>query len=375
MVDLSRQYQKIKTEVDQAMARVIQSTAFIGGEDVRQFATELGEYLGGAEVIPCGNGTDALQIALMSLGLRPGDEVLTPSFTYIATVEVIALLGLKPVFVDVDPDYFTMDPQSLKSQITPRSRAIIPVHLYGQSAPMEEIQQLASEHQLTIIEDNAQALGGRYRYANGRWARTGTMGEIGCTSFFPSKNLGAYGDGGAMFTRDPNRAALLSMIANHGQKKRYFHEVVGCNSRLDSIQAAILRVKLRHLDEYNQARKEVAAYYDQAFSSLDGITTPRRAPYADHVFHQYTIKLEGYDRAGVQAYMADKGVPTMIYYPIACHKQPMLAAFQPDRAVLPITEALSGQVLSLPIHTELRGEELDFIRKTFIDALSQNRLS
>lgn len=201
------------------------------------------------------------------------------------------------------------------------------------------------------------------------------MGEIGCTSFFPSKNLGAYGDGGAMFTRDPNRAALLSMIANHGQKKRYFHEVVGCNSRLDSIQAAILRVKLRHLDEYNQARKEVAAYYDQAFSSLDGITTPRRAPYADHVFHQYTIKLEGYDRAGVQAYMADKGVPTMIYYPIACHKQPMLAAFQPDRAVLPITEALSGQVLSLPIHTELRGEELDFIRKTFIDALSQNRLS
>lgn len=375
MVDLSRQYQKIKTEVDQAMARVIQSTAFIGGEDVRQFATELGEYLGGAEVIPCGNGTDALQIALMSLGLRPGDEVLTPSFTYIATVEVIALLGLKPVFVDVDPDYFTMDPQSLKSQITPRSRAIIPVHLYGQSAPMEEIQQLASEHQLTIIEDNAQALGGRYRYGNGRWARTGTMGEIGCTSFFPSKNLGAYGDGGAMFTRDPNRAALLSMIANHGQKKRYFHEVVGCNSRLDSIQAAILRVKLRHLDEYNQARKEVAAYYDQAFSSLDGITTPRRAPYADHVFHQYTIKLEGYDRAGVQAYMADKGVPTMIYYPIACHKQPMLAAFQPDRAVLPITEALSGQVLSLPIHTELRGEELDFIRKTFIDALSQNRLS
>ncbi len=375
MVDLSRQYQKIKTEVDQAMARVIQSTAFIGGEDVRQFATELGEYLGGAEVIPCGNGTDALQIALMSLGLRPGDEVLTPSFTYIATVEVIALLGLKPVFVDVDPDYFTMDPQSLKSQITPRSRAIIPVHLYGQSAPMEEIQQLANEHQLTIIEDNAQALGGRYRYANGRWARTGTMGEIGCTSFFPSKNLGAYGDGGAMFTRDPNRAALLSMIANHGQKKRYYHEVVGCNSRLDSIQAAILRVKLRHLDEYNQARKEVAAYYDQAFSSLDGITTPRRAPYADHVFHQYTIKLEGYDRAGVQAYMADKGVPTMIYYPIACHKQPMLAAFQPDRAVLPITEALSGQVLSLPIHTELRGEELDFIRKTFIDALSQNRLS
>lgn len=374
MVDLKRQYQKIKPQVDQAICRVLESTAFIQGEEVRLFAEELGDYLGGTEVIPCGNGTDALQIALMSLGLQSGDEVLTPSFTYIATVEVIALLGLQPVFVDVDPDYFTMDPSSLRSRISPRSRAIIPVHLYGQSAPMEEILDIAREHDLVVIEDNAQALGGRYRFSDGRQVSTGTMGQIGCTSFFPSKNLGAYGDGGALFTQDAEKAQQLRMIANHGQRQRYVHEIIGCNSRLDSLQAAILRVKLPHLEEYGQARKKAAAYYNKALQDLDGVQCPQVANYADHVFHQYTLKLDGYDRSRVQAFMAEKGIPTMVYYPIACHRQPMLVPLiKKGSPPLPVTEKLSEQVLSLPIHTEMEEEELDWICQNLKMALAQNQ--
>ncbi len=374
MVDLKRQYQKIKPGIDQALSRVIETTAFIQGEEVRLFARELGDYLGGVEVIPCGNGTDALQIALMSLGLKPGDEVLSPSFTYIATVEVIALLGLQPVFVDVDPDYFTMDPESLKSRISPKTKAIIPVHLYGQSAPMEEILSIAAEHGLAVVEDNAQALGGSYRFSDGRVAKTGTMGNIGCTSFFPSKNLGAYGDGGALFTRDTDKARQLNMIANHGQRQRYHHEIIGCNSRLDSMQAAILRVKLPHLDEYSQARKKAAAYYDQALAGIAGLQCPRVAPYADHVYHQYTLKLEGYDRDKVQANLAEKGIPTMIYYPIACHRQPMLEEIQNSPAQVPVTEILSRQVISLPMHTELDEEELEWICRNLRQALDQNKI-
>ena len=321
MVDLKRQYQKIKPEVDAAVLRVIESTAFINGPDVAAFARELSEYLRVKHVIPCANGTDALQIALMALGLKPGDEVITPSFTYIATVEVVALLGLKPVFVDVDADTFTMNIEAVRAAITPRTKAIIPVHLYGQSADMEPLMKLANEKHIPLVEDNAQAIGGTYTFSDGRVVKTGAMGAVGCTSFFPSKNLGAYGDGGAMFTNDDALAEKLRMIANHGQKVRYYHEVVGCNSRLDSIQAAILRIKLRHLDEYCDARRSAADYYDAAFAGNDQIITPFRAHYAKHVFHQYTLQLRGVDRDAIAQTLTDAGIPNMIYYPVPSHKQ------------------------------------------------------
>ena len=278
MVDLKRQYDHIKTEVDAAIQNVIDNTAFINGPDVQAFATELASYLGVSHVIPCANGTDALQIALMALGLEPGDEVITPSFTYIATVEVVALLRLKPVFVDVDADTYTMNLESLKKAITPKTKAIIPVHLYGQCANMQPILEIAAAHQIPVIEDNAQAIGGTYTWPDGRTVRTGSMGRLGCTSFFPSKNLGCYGDGGAIFTNDGELAEKLRMIANHGQKVRYYHEMVGCNSRLDTIQAAVLRIKLRKLDQYCDARRAVADYYDQAFKDLPGVKVPFRAP-------------------------------------------------------------------------------------------------
>lgn len=361
MVDLKRQYGKIKSEVNAAIQNVIDSTAFINGPDVKEFGTELAEYLGVKHVIPCANGTDAIQIALMALDLQPGDEVITPSFTYIATVEVVALLKLQPVFVDVDEDTFTINIDSLRKAITPRTKAIIPVHLYGQSANMEAILEVAKEFNLPVIEDNAQAIGGNYTFSDGRSVKNGSMGTIGCTSFFPSKNLGCYGDGGAIFTNDDDLATRIKMIANHGQKARYYHEVVGCNSRLDTIQAAILRIKLRHLDEYCSARRSVADYYDQAFTGHPNIITPFRSPYSHHVYHQYTLQLNGVDRNTVVEQLAQKGIPSMVYYPVPAHKQNMFKAFGGNSFELPVTDSLQEKVISLPIHTELSESELKFI--------------
>jgi dTDP-4-amino-4,6-dideoxygalactose transaminase len=372
MVDLKRQYQNIKTEVDAAIQSVIDNTAFINGPEVKHFATELANYLGVKHVIPCANGTDALQIALMALGLKPGDEVITPSFTYIATVEVVALLRLKPVFVDVDADTFTMNIDSVRNAITDKTKAIIPVHLYGQSVNMEELLALANEKNIPVIEDNAQAIGGIYTFKDGTQKKTGSMGIIGCTSFFPSKNLGCYGDGGAMFTNDDALAEQLSMIANHGQKVRYYHEMVGCNSRLDSIQAAVLRIKLRKLDEYCDARRAAADYYDNAFANNPNIITPHRAAYSTHVFHQYTLQVK-VDRDKVQELLAEKGIPSMIYYPVSSHKQEMLKEFGGAAYDLPVTDFLNTCVISLPIHTELTSEELGYIAE-HVDAIV-NQLS
>lgn len=369
MVDLKRQYLKIKPEIDAAIHQVIDSTMFIGGSDVSYLATELADYIGVQHVIPCANGTDALQIALMALGLKPGDEVITPSFTYIATVEVVALLGLTPVFVDVHPDTFTMNVESVRAAITPRTKAIIPVHLYGQCADMEPLMALAEAHNIPLIEDNAQAIGGSYTFSDGRTVKTGSMGTISCTSFFPSKNLGCYGDGGAIFTNDSVLAEKLKMIANHGQKVRYYHEMVGCNSRLDTIQAAILRIKLRHLDSYCDARRAAADYYDHAFANNPKITTPFRAANAVHVFHQYTLKVTGIDRNELQKQLATRGIPSMIYYPVPCHKQQMLEAYDTADNNLPVTNMLQDCVISLPIHTELTEEELSFITKNVLELI------
>jgi UDP-2-acetamido-2-deoxy-ribo-hexuluronate aminotransferase len=371
MVDLKRQYLKIKPEVDAAIQNVLDTTAFINGKDVQSFATELATYLGVKHVIPCANGTDALQIALMALGLQPGDEVITASYTYIATVEVVALLRLKPVFVDVDADTFTMNLDEVKKAIGPKTKAIIPVHLYGQSANMEPLLELAKAHNIPVIEDNAQAIGGTYTFSDGRTVKTGSMGIIGCTSFFPSKNLGCYGDGGAMFTNDDALAETLKMIANHGQKTRYYHEMVGCNSRLDSIQAAVLRIKLRHLDEYCAARQTAANYYDSAFANHPKIRTPYRAPYAYHVFHQYTLQLDGVNRDMVQQKLAERNIPSMIYYPVPCHKQNMLKDFGGAEYKLPVTDMLQDCVISLPIHTELSTEELHYITTNVIEVINQ----
>jgi len=371
MVDLKRQYHKIKSEVDAAIQGVIDDTAFINGPEVQSFARELADYLGVKYVIPCANGTDALQIALMALGLKPGDEVITPSFTYIATVEVVGLLRLQPVFVDVDADTFTMNVESLRKAITPKTKAIIPVHLYGQCANMEQILAIAGEHNIPVIEDNAQAIGGDYTFSDGRTVKTGSMGTIGCTSFFPSKNLGCYGDGGAIFTNDDKLAEDMKMIANHGQKVKYYHEVVGCNSRLDSIQAAVLRIKLRKLDEYCDARRKVADYYDAAFAADKRIITPFRAAYSKHVFHQYTLQLEGVDRDMVQEKLAEKGVPSMIYYPVPCHKQKMFRELGGAAYELPVTDHLQDRVISLPIHTELTEEELKYITEQFLSVIQE----
>lgn len=361
MVDLQTQYQQIKPEIDAAIARVLQKGVFIGGEEVQAFATELGQYLGAAHVIPCANGTDALQIALMALGLQPGDEVITPSFTYIATTEVIALLGLTPVFVEVDPNTFCIDPTAIESAITPRTKAIVPVHLYGQAANMEAIMQLAHKYQLFVVEDNAQAIGAHYTFADSTQVQTGTIGHIGCTSFFPSKNLGCYGDGGALYTQDAQLAEKIKMIANHGQKVKYVHEVVGCNSRLDALQAAILRVKLQKLNSYIAARQAVAAAYDAAFQDVSGLSIPARNSCSTHVFHQYTLKVHSGQREALQQHLQALGVPTMIYYPIPAHKQHMFAQFGVSNLNLPVSEVLCTEVLSLPIHTEMLPEQQQYI--------------
>jgi UDP-2-acetamido-2-deoxy-ribo-hexuluronate aminotransferase len=361
MVDLKEQYRKIKTEIDAAVLKVIDSAGFINGPEVERFATALAQYNGSNHVIPCANGTDALQIAMMALGLQPGDEVITPSFTYIATTEVIALLRLKPVFVDVDPKTFCIDTDSLQKAITPKTKLIVPVHLYGQAANMEEIMRIAAANNLFVLEDNAQAIGSDYYFSDGSKKKTGSIGTVSGTSFFPSKNLGAYGDGGAIMTNDDTLAAELRMVANHGQSKRYYHDVVGCNSRLDTLQAAILEIKLRHLDEYINARIAVADYYDKAFAHHPKLTTPFRASYGKHVFHQYTLLLEGVDRGALVEHLSKQGIPSMIYYPVPAHRQKMFASFGGSDYELPVTDWLTERVISLPIHTEMQEEQLQFI--------------
>ena len=363
MVDTKTQYLNIKGAVDAAIGEVLDSAAYINGKWVTEFAKELGAYQGDVHTIPCANGTDALQIALMALGLEPGDEVITPSFTYIATTEVVALLRLKPVFVEVDPDTFCMHPEALRKAITPKTKVIVPVHLYGHSAPMEEILQIAREHNLRVVEDNAQAIGCSYTFSDGNTQKTGTMGDVGTTSFYPSKNLGAYGDGGAIFTRDADLAAQMKMIANHGQQKRYYHERVGCNSRLDSVQAAILRVKLQHLDAYNQARQKVAAYYNAAFANHPNIQTPVVAPYSNHVYHQYTLIIKNADRDALGKHLADHQVPSMIYYPVPGHRQPMFTGMDIACGDLTVTDWLTDRVISLPVHTEMEEEQLEWITR------------
>ncbi|HEX3769065.1 MAG TPA: DegT/DnrJ/EryC1/StrS family aminotransferase [Puia sp.] len=370
MVDLKSQYSKIKEQVNVAIQEVLDSTAFINGKAVTDFSQNLSNYLGVKHVIPCANGTDALQIALMGLGLKPGDEVITPSFTFIATTEVVALLGMKPVFADVDSKTFCIDPDSIEKQITKKTKAIVPVHLYGQSAPMKEIMDIASKYGLKVIEDNAQAIGSDYSFPDGKKYKTGTIGKVGTTSFFPSKNLGAYGDGGAICTGDSTLSENFKMIANHGQIKRYYHEIVGCNSRLDSIQAAILNVKLPLLDEYIQKRRAAADYYDRAFAGHPKIITPYRAPYTKHVFHQYTLILDGADRNKLNEHLATKKIPSMIYYPVPAHRQNMFASFQSGLQTLEVTDWLTERVISLPMHTELDEEQLSFISSGVLEFLN-----
>lgn len=363
MVDLKRQYKQIKSDIDTAIQDVIDSAAFINGKPVQEFAASLSAYLGTKHVIPCANGTDALQIAMMALDLQPGDEVITPSFTYIATTEVVALLKLTPVFAEVDPDTFCVSPESIRKLITPRTKAIVPVHLYGHSAPMAEIMEIAREHNLYVIEDNAQAIGATYTFPDGTKKKTGTIGHIGSTSFFPSKNLGCYGDGGAICTDDDVLADKMRKIANHGQTVRYYHDMVGCNSRLDTLQAAVLNVKLPRLDQYIRARQSVAEAYNKAFSGNPKITTPAIAPYSTHVFHQYTLKLEGVDRNGLNQYLAEQGVPSMIYYPVPAHRQKMFEGMVSGTPDLPVTDWLTERVISLPMHTEMDNIQLEHIIK------------
>ncbi len=361
MVDLKSQYAKIKTEIDTAIINVVESTQFIGGTEVKNFQQNLEKYLGVKHVIPCANGTDALQIAMMALGLKPGDEVIVPSFTYVATAEVIALLGLKPVMTDVDPKTFNISPAIIKKHITKRTKAIVPVHLFGQSADIEGIMKIAAEHNLYVIEDNAQAIGADYTFSNGEKKKTGTIGHIGCTSFFPSKNLGCYGDGGAMMTNDDALAAKLRSIANHGQAARYYHETIGVNSRLDAIQAAILNIKLAKLDEYNAARNRAAKYYDKAFSKIKELKTPARAKNSTHAFHQYTLLVKNGKRDELNKFLEEKGVPSMIYYPVPLYEQKAFAHYWKRKSGFKVTELLCKEVISLPMHTELTDETLKHI--------------
>lgn len=376
MVDTRSQYHKIKAEVDKAVLDVIESTAFINGPAVKNFADELSAYVGVKHTIPCANGTDALQITMMALGLQPGDEVITPSFTYIATTEVIALLKLTPVFTEVDRETYCIDPEAIEKAITAKTKAIVPVHLYGQAANMEAIMDIAAKHNLHVIEDNAQAIGCTYTFSNGSRKKTGSIGDMATTSFYPSKNLGAYGDGGAIFTNNDDLAVKLRMIANHGQSKQYYHDVVGCNSRLDTIQAAILSVKLKHLDEYVAARKKVADFYDRVFAAHPVIKTPKRASYSDHAFHQYTMVLDVNDdpasfRNGLKEFLASKGVPSMIYYPVPGHKQKMFEQFNTSAQHMPVTDWLTERVISLPIHTEMDEEQLNFISNLVLEYINK----
>lgn len=371
MVDTKTQYHNIKTAIDEAVISVMESSQFIGGKVVNDFANNLAAYHNSNHVIPCANGTDALQIAMMALGLKPGDEVITPSFTYIATVEVAALLNIKPVFVEVDPKTFCIDPLAIEKAITPRTKAIVPVHLYGHAADMDAIMAIAKKHQLFVIEDNAQGIGNVYTFSDGTAKKTGSIGDIGCTSFYPSKNLGAFGDGGAIFTDDDALADKLRIIASHGQSRRYYHDVVGCNSRLDAMQAAILNIKLKKLDEYIDARRKAADFYDAAFKGNKEITVPYRAENNRHVFHQYTLTLHDVDRDALHQFLADNGVPSMIYYPVPAHRQKMFDAFGGSDYHLPVTDWLTERVISLPIHTELDEEQQQFIASKVLEFIKK----
>lgn len=353
MVDLTTQYQNIKEEIDMAILAVVASAKFIHGPIVKQFEANLANYLGVKHVIGCANGTDALQIALMALGLKPGDEVIVPAFTYVATAEVIGLLHLKPVMVDVDPKTFNVTLENLEAVCTSKTKAIVPVHLFGQSANMETILDFAQKNNLIIIEDNAQAIGADYTFTDGKIAKTGTLGDIGCTSFFPAKNLGCYGDGGALFTNDDELAKKIRMIANHGQNKKYYHAVIGCNSRLDSIQAAVLDIKLKYLDKYSLARQEVAANYDKAFKEIIQLQTPVRATNSTHVFHQYTLMVKNGRRDELLKHLESFDIPYGVYYPVPLYKQDAFKQYVPDSFELPVTEMLCKSVISLPIHTEM----------------------
>lgn len=367
MVDLVSQYEKIQNEIDSAVLNVIRSAAYINGPEVKSFQKELEDYLQVKHVIPCANGTDALQIAMMALDLQPGDEVITASFTYVATAEVIALLKLKPVLVDVDPLTMNIDIAAVEKAITSKTKAIVPVHLFGQCADMEPLMALAKKHQLHVIEDTAQAIGAEYTFSDGKKQKAGTIGIIGCTSFFPSKNLGCFGDGGAIFTNDDTLAGKLRMIANHGQSVQYVHDSIGVNSRLDSMQAAILRIKLRHLDEYAHARNAAADFYDKAFQNNSSIVTPVRAKNSTHVFHQYTLQLKGKDRNKLREYLATKEIPAMIYYPIPLHMQKAYSDSRYKPGDFPVTEKLCESVISLPMQTELSEEQLKFITNSVLE--------
>lgn len=362
MVDLQKQYQNLKSEIDSAIQTVLDSSAYINGPAVKLFQEKLETYLGVKHVIPSANGTDALQIAMMAAGLKPGDEVIVPAFTYVATAEVAGLLGLDIVMTDVDADSFNIRARDIEAAITPKTKAIVPVHLFGQSCPMEEIMALAEKHNLVVIEDNAQAIGADYRFADGRQAKTGTIGHIGCTSFYPSKNLGAYGDGGAIFTNDDELAQKLRMMASHGQSRRYYHDCIGVNSRLDGIQAALLEVKLKYLDEFSANRSKAADYYDQALAGMNMLKTPTRMPYSSHVFHQYTLQVPAKDRNALQEYLKEKGIPSMIYYPLPLNEQKAFeACARKVSDELPNTDQLCKKVLSLPMHPDLEEDQLAFI--------------
>lgn len=367
MVDLRSQYEKIKTEVNAGIQAVIDTTTFIKGGKVIDFQNNLESYLNVRHVIPVGNGTDALQIALMALGLKPGDEVITPTFTFIVTAEVVALLGLTPVVVDVDFDTFNISLESVKQAITPKTKAIVPVHLFGQNAGMEELLALAKEHNLYLVEDACQSIGSRYTFSNGSSAQSGCIGDVGCTSFFPSKNLGCFGDGGAIFTNNDNLASKMRAIANHGMVERYHHDVVGVNSRLDSIQASVLDVKLKHLNEYNANRQDVAAHYDAAFAKNEKLIIPKRSTQSTHVFHQYTLKLNGVNRTELQKHLTANGIPSMIYYPVPLHLQKAYQDSRYQAGDFPNAEKLSECVLSLPMHTELSREQLQYITDNVLE--------
>lgn len=371
MVDLKSQYMKIKPQVDQAINDVLSSTQFINGEHVKSFQNELAAYLDVKHVITCANGTDALQISMMALGLKPGDEIITPSFTYIATTEVIGLLGLKPVFVDCNPENFNISVDEVEKAITKKTKAIVPVHLFGQSSDMKFIMSLAKKYNLFVIEDNAQAIGSDYLGFN-QPQKTGTIGNIGCTSFFPSKNLGCFGDGGAMMTNDDELAKKLRMIANHGQSKRYYHDIVGCNSRLDNIQAAVLRIKLKELDQYILNRQKAANYYDQNLKDLDQLTLPFRNLDSNHVFHQYTLKLDdSIVRDELIQYLAEKNIPAMVYYPVPAHRQKMFSKIPNSCGNMKVTNWLSSRVFSLPMHTELSTLQQDYIIENISNFLNK----
>lgn len=371
MVDLVTQYQSLQPDIDKAVIDVIRSSAYINGPEVKEFQKELEDYLNVGNVIPCANGTDALQVAMMALGLQPGDEVITATFTYVATAEVIALLRLTPVLVDVTEDSFLIDPDAIRRAITPKTKAIVPVHLFGQTADMEEIMKIAKEHNLYVIEDTAQAIGSDYTFSDGRVAKAGTIGDVGCTSFFPSKNLGCYGDGGAIFTNNDDLAAQIRKVSNHGQSKRYYHDEIGVNSRLDSIQAAILRKKLPHLDRYNASRRSAAEYYNDAFKSSPKLITPITENNSTHVFHQYTLQLIDVNRDELIEFLNSKGIPAMIYYPVALHMQEAYKDSRYGEGDFPVTERLVKSVISLPMHSELEEEQLKYITDSVLEFLNK----